>query len=31
MRKFTRPLILAAAYPHVANQGAVRLLLRRTR
>lgn len=26
-----RPLVLAAAYPHAANQGAVRLLLRRTR
>jgi DNA-nicking Smr family endonuclease len=26
-----RPLVLAAAHPHAANQGAVRLLLRRTR
>jgi DNA-nicking Smr family endonuclease len=26
-----RPLVLAAAYPHAANQGAVRLLLRRAR
>ena len=26
-----RPLVLAAAYPHPANQGAVRLLLRRPR
>jgi len=26
-----RPLVLAAAYPHAANQGAVRLLLRRSR
>jgi len=26
-----RPLVLAAAYPHAANHGAVRLLLRRTR
>jgi DNA-nicking Smr family endonuclease len=26
-----RPLVLAATYPHAANQGAVRLLLRRVR
>jgi DNA-nicking Smr family endonuclease len=26
-----RPLVLAAAHPHAANQGAVRLLLRRVR
>jgi DNA-nicking Smr family endonuclease len=26
-----RPLVLAAAYPHAANPGAVRLLLRRAR
>jgi len=26
-----RPLVLGAAHPHAANQGAVRLLLRRTR
>jgi DNA-nicking Smr family endonuclease len=26
-----RPLVLAAVYPHAANQGAVRLLLRRSR
>lgn len=26
-----RPLVLAAAHPHVANQGSVRLLLRRSR
>jgi DNA-nicking Smr family endonuclease len=26
-----RPLVLAAAYPHPANPGAVRLLLRRIR
>lgn len=26
-----RPLVLAASYPHAANQGAVRLLLRRPR
>jgi DNA-nicking Smr family endonuclease len=26
-----RPIVLAAAYPHAANQGAVRVLLRRTR
>ena len=26
-----RPLVLGAAYPHAANPGAVRLLLRRTR
>jgi len=26
-----RPLVLAASYPHPANQGAVRLLLRRQR
>ena len=26
-----RPLVLAAAYPHPANQGAVRLLLRKSR
>lgn len=26
-----RPLVLAAAHPHAANQGAVRVLLRRTR
>jgi DNA-nicking Smr family endonuclease len=26
-----RPLVLAAAHPHAANQGAVRLLLRRIR
>jgi len=26
-----RPLVLAAAYPHAANQGAVRLLLRKPR
>ena len=26
-----RPLVLAASYPHAANTGAVRLLLRRTR
>jgi len=30
-RRDIRPLVLAAAHPHAANQGAVRLLLRRTR